>query len=187
MDSRSERLPSTREEQNATYISEEQLEWLQQGLLASTAHFKVLMNSVPITNLPPLWLSQDDRWQGYFAQRVRLVDHILINDIRNVWFITGDFHLGFIARVEPEGEGRRLWEIAAGPGANGPNPLAIAGEAGGAVEESIFPANQFEFWSSNITVATTLTFDPVADNVAIKFVDSLSGEVLYDDVVSERD
>lgn len=187
MDCRSERRPSTRDDANAQYISEEQLDWLEQGMLNSTAHFKVLVNSVPITNLPPIWISQADRWQGYPAQRERLIDYILVNNIRNVWFLTGDFHLGFISRVEAQGEGRRLWEISGGPGANGPNPLAIAVELGDMVEGTVFPSNQFEFWSSHYTVATTVTFDPIADNVAIQFVDSPSGDVLYDGVISEWD
>ena len=187
LDGRSERRPSTINDDAPIYISPEQMNWLQGGLINSESHFKILLNSVPITRMPPLWLSADDRWQGYGAQRQELIDFIIDNDIHNVFFLTGDFHTGFVSHVEPEGEGRRIWEVAVGPGGNGPNPLAILADTGMLGRELVFPSSQFLYGSSLMEVMTTLTFDPVENNVRVRFVDALTFEVRFDQVISEDD
>ncbi len=171
-DNRGERRPSTRTSADAQYISDEQMEWLQDGLLDSDAHFKVVFSSVPITNMPGLWdLSPDDRWEGYASQRSELLDFITGNDIQDVYFLGGDFHIGFVGRVEPEGPASRIWEIAAGPGANGPNPLAF-----------LLNEPQFEFSTNGFGTefVTVLEFDPIASSVRVLFTD-VDGAVLYDE------
>ncbi len=187
LDSRSERLPSTRRTDDPIYFSRQQMDWLKERLINSTAHFKILLNSVPITRMPDAWLFQDDRWQGYDAQRQELIDFILDNDIHNVWFLAGDFHVGFVGRVEPEGPGRRMWEIAVGPGGNGPNPLPELVNAGLLEAEQVFPVNQFRYGNGMMEVMTTLEFNPIANNVRVRFVDALTFEVLFDEVLSEED
>lgn len=171
-DNRGERLPSTRTSGDAQYISDEQMEWLQDGLLDSDAHFKVVFSSVPITNMPGLWdLSPEDRWEGYASQRSELLDFITGNGIDDVYFLGGDFHIGFVARVEPEGPANRIWEIAVGPGANGPNPLAF-----------LLNEPQFDFSTNGFGTefVTVLEFDPVSSSVHVLFTD-VDGEVLYDE------
>jgi len=161
LDSRSERLPSTRFGDGATYIGVDQMEWLQERLLNSTAHFKVILNSVPITNMPLVWdLAAGDRWEGYRAQRQELLDFLTDNAIENVWFLTGDFHVGFVSRIEPEGPANVYREISVGPGGNGPNPIAAGLD--------LDP--QFEYSDLSAEVATLLTFDPVEDLVHVKYV-----------------
>lgn len=124
LDCRSERKPSTASGANAEYISKAQMTWLKDGLQKSTATFKILVNSVPITNFPLLFdVAQGDRWEGYPAQRKELLDFIDQNAISGVLFIAGDFHLGASARVEPSGASSLLREILVGPGDNDPNPI----------------------------------------------------------------
>ncbi|MCB9507155.1 MAG: alkaline phosphatase D family protein [Myxococcales bacterium] len=171
LDCRSERLPSTRRGDDAQYISPAQLDWLQRGLLDSTAHFKVVLSSVPITNMPFLWdVAQEDRWEGYAAQRTRLLEFITGNAIPNVWFLGGDFHIGFVGRVEPDGPASSMWEIAVGPGGNGPNPLSLT-----------LTGDQFPFHTPDFgrEFATTLVFDPARDAVRVRFYDT-EGAVLFD-------
>lgn len=171
-DNRGERLPSTRRDEDAQYISPEQMAWLQEGLLTSDAHFKVVFSSVPITNMPGVWdLSPEDRWEGYPADRARLLDFITDNEIENVWFLGGDFHIGWVGRVEPEGPASNIWEIAVGPGGNGPNPLALA-----------LSSPQFPFKTDGFGTAfmTTLEFDPVRNAVRVIFAKA-DGEVIYDE------
>lgn len=171
-DNRGERRPSTRTRADAQYISPAQMEWLQNGLLDSDAHFKVVFSSVPITNMPSVWdLSPEDRWEGYAADRNRLLDFITGNDIENVWFFGGDFHIGFVGRVEPSGPRSRIWEIAVGPGGNGPNPLALS-----------LSAPQFPFKTDGFGTAfgTWFEFDPVRDAVRVVFTRA-DGSVLYDE------
>ncbi len=144
LDSRGERKPSTRNTPNAEYLSHAQLAWLQAGLSASTATFKLVVNSVPITNFPGLFdLAQDDRWEGYPAQRTKLLDYITQNQIKGVLFLSGDFHLAASAKVESSGPWSNLREILMGPGDQNGNPLW-----------STLPSSQFEYRSgtSNVTV-----------------------------------
>lgn len=184
MDSRSERDPASRLGPSARYVSEEQLAFVQDRLLNSTARFKVVLNSVPITNLPnPPWAFEDDRWQGYAAQRTRLIQHIVDNAITGVWFVTGDFHLGFVTRVEVDGGARDIWEVAVGPGDSGVNPLPALVTSGVLDEQETFPCEMFAYWSGSTHAVTTLDFDPVAGTVHVRFVDSETSEVLFDETI----
>lgn len=174
MDSRSERQPEG-VFGGSIYISPEQMAFVKDRLLNSPAHFRVLLNSVPITNMGPLWdVAAGDRWEGYPAQRNELLDFIYDNDLHNVWFLTGDFHVGFISQIEPEGEGTRLRELAVGPGGNGPNPLG----AGLALQP------QFVFSTMEDEVSTVITFDPVANTLHVRYR-SADGDSLFDGILSD--
>lgn len=180
LDCRMERKPSTRATNDAQYISRAQMDWLKAGLKASPCHFKVLLNSVPITNMPePLWIGQGDRWQGYVAAREELLGFIDAQDLQNVWFVSGDFHVGLIMRVEREGPRRRLWEITAGPAGN-INPLWYLLEPGQESNRRIaFPADQFLFAGSEF-LTTQLTFDPKANTVRVVYTNPAKGETVGD-------
>ncbi len=180
LDSRSERRPSTRQSDAAVYLGAEQLAWLKQALVDSPCHFKILLNSVPMTGLPlPLWGFSNDRWQGYQHQREELLAHLEANGVRNTWFLSGDFHVGFVARVEADGPRRGTWEIAVGPGGNDGNPITLVVESDPENRELAIPARQFPFFNSKIAM-TTLTFDPATDSVRVLFVDAETDEVLHD-------
>jgi alkaline phosphatase D len=184
LDGRTERRPSTRETPDAQYVSPEQLAWLQEALKRSRAHFKVVLNSVPIIRFDdPVWLFPDDRWQGYAAQRAKLLDFLVREELRNVWFVSGDFHLGMVARVESEGPRSRYREILAGPGANF-NPLSLVWPTLSEEDrERICPPRQFDFLGLEFA-ATTLTFDPARDEVRVRFLD-VEGKVLFDRALKE--
>ncbi len=69
-----------------------QLQWLENGLLASKAVWKVIFTSVvtnPTTKFP-------DGWAGYQTEWNALKDFINGNNIQNVVFISGDLHIGAI-------------------------------------------------------------------------------------------
>lgn len=181
LDCKLEKKPSTRETPQAQYLSRAQMDWLKDGLKSSPCHFKVLLNSVPIANMPPpLWGAQGERWQGYPAAREELLGFLDSNDLKNVWFLSGDFHLGLVMRVERSGPRRRFLEIAAGPAGN-INPLSLVLEPGQEANRKIaFPPDQFVFAGGGF-LTTTLTFDPKADTVRVVFTDPRQdGKVLYD-------
>lgn len=182
VDSRSERKRSLRQQDVEAYLGAEQLAWLKQGLKDSPCHFKVLLNSVPVTRMSSLWANAIDRWQGYEPAREELLSFLVDEDIDNVWFLSGDFHMGFVGRVEPEGPRRKYWEIAAGPSGNVGNPLGFLVEQGGEAKEDVFPSNQFLYGRGRMAV-TTLSFDPILDGVRVRFIDGDSGEVLFDQLV----
>ena len=171
LDCRSERRPSTRNDADATYISAEQMAWLKEGLEDSPCHFKLILNSVPITNMPLLYdLVQADRWEGYDAQRTELLSFLETAAIPNVWFLSGDFHIGLVMRVEPTGYHHDTYEIAVGPSGNGPNPIAFLPH----------PPEQFDFVGQSAEFMTLLTFDPVANTVRVRFVDAVDDSVALD-------
>lgn len=178
LDCRMERLPSTRETPDAQFISPAQLEWLQQGLLNSPAHFKVVLTSIPMTLLPgPSWGGQADRWQGYVAQREKVLGFIESNGIANVWFVSGDIHSGCIMRVEKTGFRAGLYETTVGPAGN-INPLNLVLEPGQEANRPIvFPPSQFLYASGEFQ-ATTFTFDPKANTVRIQFIDPKKGDAV---------
>jgi len=123
LDARGERRPSTRRGPDAQYLSNEQLQWLIDGVRSSPARFKCVLNSVPITRFGGLFaLAESDRWQGYPAQRDRLLR--AIEGVRGLWFLSGDFHFGSFGYIEPRGPHRRTVEVLMGPGGQLPNPIA---------------------------------------------------------------
>ena len=102
-------LDSRGERRDGDYLSSEQLSWLKQGLSESQARFKVIINSVPITDFDN-WFGEveaDDRWQGYPEQREDILSHIESNKIQGVFWVSGDFHYTQLGRLalEPDALG----------------------------------------------------------------------------------
>lgn len=176
LDVRTERKPSTRETADAQFISPAQLAWLQAALVDSPCHFKAILTSVPITTMPPpLWGFQADRWQGYAAQREHLLSFIDSHNLDNVWFISGDIHLGTVMRLERQGPYRKYKEICVGPAGN-INPLSLVLVPGQERNREVgFPSDQF-LYAGGTFQATTLTFDPQSNTVKVVFVDPAQGE-----------
>ena len=187
LDCRNERKAETREGPNAEYISTAQMTWLQEALSQSPCHFKVILNSVPITAMPPVWPFGPDRWQGYPAQRQALLDHITGKTsgkaIKGVWFLTGDFHLGLLMRLSPEGSGPEsaIHEVMMGPGGNA-NTIVQGVLSDPDAGPDFVPTSQFLHVGST-PAATRLYLDPIADTVRVVFEDASSGKVQYDQVL----
>lgn len=182
LDCRTERKPETRESEQAVYIGQAQMDWLKEELASSEAHFKIILNSVPITLFDHhIWLMQHDRWQGYQAQREEILSHIIDAGVENVWWLTGDFHLGSVNRIQSSGAYASMWEIMMGPGGNDGNPIwpMVNGQMELFPPEEVVPPEQFDFFYGE-KATTIVTFDPIRDNVHIRFFDAETGEVLYD-------
>ena len=83
---------------NRYLIGQAQMQWLQNNLKNSTATWKIIGNQVmfaPVRANIPLIIDGPinvDQWDGYEAERQRLVNYILSNNIDNFAFITGDIH-----------------------------------------------------------------------------------------------
>jgi len=74
-------------------LGPEQLDWLKNALSSSTAKWKIIAQQVMIAPLTPFGLTfNTDQWDGYTADRKRLYDHILNNNIQNIIVLTGDIH-----------------------------------------------------------------------------------------------
>ncbi|TVQ90244.1 MAG: hypothetical protein EA397_12875 [Deltaproteobacteria bacterium] len=119
-----------RDRPNGRYISEEQLQWLLDGLSRSTATWKLIGNSVPMSSLPGPYqapIAINDTWHGHGdgEQRRRLVEHITSNGLEGVLVLSGDYHMPALSRLDPEGPGFGLWEVISGPGGSAPNPIGL--------------------------------------------------------------
>jgi phosphodiesterase/alkaline phosphatase D-like protein len=57
---------------------------------AAGVTWKFVMTSMPMQNFGPL--AGEDRWEGYAAERAYLLSQIVALGIRNVVFVTADFH-----------------------------------------------------------------------------------------------
>jgi alkaline phosphatase D len=159
LDSRGERVPSTRERANATYLSRAQMDWLKGGLAHSDARFKFVVNSVPITSFHGVYdLLRSDRWEGYPAARHEILDHIVREHIDGVWWLSGDFHFGSISRVDRDGPYARMREVLMGPGRQHLNPFWGWNE--GSQFEFLTPANNY----------VAFRCDPLRNEVEITFV-----------------
>jgi len=87
------------------------------AIAASKATWKVVVNEVPIQQFYAL---PYDRWEGYAAERERLLRFLQAN-VRNVVFLTTDTHANFVNEVrlktlEPGGPvGTGIFEFVTGP------------------------------------------------------------------------
>ncbi len=77
-----------------TYLGATQKQWLKDGLLNSTATFKVIINAGPM--ISQLLFLPFDRWEGYSAERTEMLNYITSNNIKNVIFLSGDIHAAIV-------------------------------------------------------------------------------------------
>ena len=176
LDCRTERDPDSRLGDDAQYISTEQLDWLVEALATSPCAFKIVMNSVPITDMPSLWdVAAADRWEGYAAQRDALLFELSAQGIDDVYFVAGDFHVCFVAKVQPDmgGAAGRTWEIACTSGNQ--NPL------GDWLQDTA--PDQFTFGTSNPR-AVLLDLDPMTKEVTVRFLNQ-NGDLDEEQVLSQ--
>ncbi len=161
LDCRGERLPSTRGTTDE-YISRAQMDWLKAGLMASSAVFKIIVNSVPIADFPTAFdVARNDRWEGYPLQRTEILAHIDDNAIPGVLWVAGDFHLCSAQTVSPAGQpGGSQVEILAGPGGNTGNPATWLLRAD----------RRFEF-ASTTNNYVTLTLLPRTNTIRVAWID----------------
>ncbi len=169
IDCRAERVPDSRSGSDPIYMSKKQMSWFKQALLDSTAHFKVIANSVPIAHYGGLWdFALNDRWEGYKAQRTETLNHIINNNIRNVVWLSGDFHTGSVAPIDdPATPWGKMWEINMGPGGN-TNPLGDMGTV-----------TNF-LWNTGKMNATVIVFDPFQNSIYIKYLDPEKETVMFE-------
>jgi alkaline phosphatase D len=125
LDCRSERLAD-----EGVYLGREQMDWLKAELSASSAVFKLIMNSVPITDFADLLgdAVAEDRWQGFPDARAEILGHIDDQAISGVVWVAGDVHFAMVAAVGIPGSGdpgEHQTEICVGPGGSSPTPVSL--------------------------------------------------------------
>lgn len=78
---------------NRKLLGTSQYNWLIQKLDSSTAKWKVLGQQVMMAPLKVFGIAfNGDQWDGYPAERDRVYNHVLNNNISNMVVLTGDIH-----------------------------------------------------------------------------------------------
>lgn len=78
---------------NRQLLGIDQFTWLGNRLDSSSAKWKILTQQVMFAPLKVLGQAVNgDQWDGYPAERARVMNHIINNNIKNVVVITGDIH-----------------------------------------------------------------------------------------------
>ncbi|MCP4868417.1 MAG: hypothetical protein GY898_06840 [Proteobacteria bacterium] len=149
------------ERRDGNYVSPEQMAWFKDGLKASTARFKVVLNSVAIQDYQS-WFGDifiEDRWEGY-EDRDEVINFIFEEQIEGLFWIAGDFHFGSLGTVDPPGfRGDHMYEALAGPG--GSNPLALS--------QVFVPNDQVDFFISDYSYLRVVA-DPNAGTLHLQFI-----------------
>ncbi len=170
LDARGERIPSTRTKPDAIYLSRAQMDWLKASLKASTAHFKCIVNQVPIAHFGGVFaLAADDRWEGYAAQRTEILDFIVAEGISGVWWLSGDFHFGTSGTLEKTGPYAGMREVLWGPSGQRPNVLY-----------PLIDMAQWDFSTGDSNV-TVLKADPVKNEMTVTFVGG-NGKTIFEKI-----
>ncbi len=153
-------------------ISDEQLAWLEERLLGSTARFKIVCSSVHVTDHFQLvsTIQVQDRWQGYPEQRAALI--ALLAATPGAFVITGDMHFGSVQYLDPSGPGENLIEVAVGP--SGSRLLPVEGIVENLLDGQLPPQYLFvlEDWSWS-----RIELDPATGEVQVQFIGT-DGDVL---------
>lgn len=81
---------------NRTILGHEQYDWLIAQLDSSSAQWRILGQQVMMAQLRFLGsLVNNDQWNGYSAERDKLLNYIADSSINNVVTLTGDVHSSF--------------------------------------------------------------------------------------------
>jgi alkaline phosphatase D len=118
-----------------TMLGERQLQWLLNGLTESTATWKVIVTTVPLS-VPKgggVAVPGNDGWAGgadgtgFERERQVIVDRILGRKMKNVVFLAGDVHYVQANAYDPNGDGTAdFHEFVAGPLSAAPGPKTPA-------------------------------------------------------------
>lgn len=157
------------ERRDGRYVSDEQMAWLKATLSASTARFKILLNSVPITDLSAIFGTAQvmDRWSGYPDARAEILGHIRDNAIPGVVWVTGDVHYAQVGHVDPAGGlAADQWEVLVGPGGSRLN----------AIVEAFVGSEQYPIVFAQWNWAR-FTCDPGAGTVTVAYVGDDGAEI----------
>lgn len=92
---------------NRTLLGQQQYNWFTNAVSNSNATWKVVGNQVIFSEFHVGWAAQAgqtpvdveniflDIWDGYPAERLKIINHLESNNIDNTVFLTGDFHSTF--------------------------------------------------------------------------------------------
>ena len=173
-------------------ISDAQREFLQGKLTASAAKWRVISQQVILGQwnagaLPDLGLPDSpklirdggnalnpDAWDGYTAERDRLFDHLIDNEIDNVVVLTGDVHSSWAIDLTPDPANPLVYNPLTGEGALGVEVVCPAVSSASLAQ------------SSGAELASVIEADMLLDNPQVQYVDLDRQGYVVLDITAER-
>jgi alkaline phosphatase D len=173
-------------------ISDQQREFVFDRLAASSAKWRIIGQQVvlgqwnagalPDPELPdsPKLLRDGgnalnpDAWDGYTAERERLFDHLVAEEIDNVVVLTGDVHSSWAIDLTPDPINPLVYNPLTGEGALGVEFVTPAVSSASLAQ------------SSGAELAALIEADMLLDNPQVKYVDLMQHGYLVLDVSAER-
>jgi alkaline phosphatase D len=168
-------------------ISEQQRQFLFDRLAASQATWRIISQQVILGQwnagaLPDLDLPDSpklirdggnalnpDAWDGYTAERERLFDHLVAEEIDNVVVLTGDVHSSWAIDLTPDPINPLVYNPLTGEGALGVEFVSPAVSSASLAQ------------SSGAELAALIEADMLLDNPQVKYVDlSRHGYIVLD-------
>jgi alkaline phosphatase D len=93
LEGRDQQSATVNNDTNRTLLGHTQLNWLKNQLSSTTSQWKIIGNQVMMGSLKlGSVVLNTDQWDGYPAERTKLLTHIGNNNINNVVVVTGDIH-----------------------------------------------------------------------------------------------
>jgi alkaline phosphatase D len=105
-------------------LAEKQLSWLLKGLAQSSATWKIIASSVPLSapTGSMAWLRGRDGWAsgylftGFETELLKIVDFIRTHPVHNVVWVTTDVHFAQFTAYDPDKDGAvDFHELVSGP------------------------------------------------------------------------
>ncbi|MEX0646202.1 MAG: alkaline phosphatase D family protein [Balneolaceae bacterium] len=174
-----------RDPEYSTMLGEGQLEWLKNGMAQSTATFKVIVNGhVMLADK----LNNSEYWTRYGNERDDFLDWMHEEEIDGVFFLSGDWHVGSLIRLDYSREGYPLYElISSNSGRPGLNPLItrnrdrqVSGHNRSFSGPIVNDVREFNFGM------VTFSGEPGNRTATLQVIDYL-GEVRIEHVLTEQD
>jgi len=107
MDDRYHRDPNE-DPDRKTMLGAGQLAWLKENLKASTATFKVIVNGHTMSIDRG---GSGEYWANFGTEREDFLDWMFEESINGVFFMSGDWHVGSLSRIDYSKEGYPLYEL----------------------------------------------------------------------------
>ncbi|GIV34785.1 MAG: alkaline phosphatase D [Chitinophagales bacterium] len=104
LEGRDQQSTTTNQDPNRTILGQDQYNWLTANLSDTTTVWKIVAQQVmmaPLT-LGTVVLNQD-QWDGYPQERLKLFNYILNNNIQNFVVLTGDIHTSWANELKISG------------------------------------------------------------------------------------
>jgi len=142
------------------FISDEQMDWLINGVKESSAAFKILVTSLPLSHMSlPFEVYRRSRWDAFPRQRRQLLR--ALDGVPGLFAVSGDVHMPVLGRVEHSGDGSKIHEVIVGPAAHTVNPLWPT-----------MRGPQF-LWSGGFGNIAVMELDPQSMQVTVNYVDEV--------------